>query len=455
MRSGWSRELAQPRVPFSHSLCLFVLLFLFFLLVFCVLFVFFLLLFLTLLVQGCRLSTLFLCNLLFEHTWHFFGDPIQFAAFSEQIFRMADFQLQVVGALADFRGRTRRTWFFFQDSLERCFKVWLFVRSRARVQVHRTGFQGHRVKVQRALVAQFWSRRLESLSGSWAKRIFILNYAIFQQQKTNTPSTLPSSILQECGFCHVFSPRGAMIDQSHHPRCRHIRRLPPPQWWTRHTHPKDRYLPGLPEKENETAESSFERGCVGPLTLQPLEYTLKYTYSVTSLMWYNTQRKKLKLCLCKDPVRMCHCRVIDQPITDTCATHPLHIFTSRKRLKIGIQSPPCHVHHVDTSWAPTTNATHGMRQQISRNAFGHCMVKVFNGKTWWLASYPSCGIHVEWSCSMLALLMNFWTLWHDVNRMFLEQRMQYTAVYSKGLKCDPRLWDRESMMEGEDWLMPS
>ena len=115
---------------------------------------------------------------------------------------------------------------------------------------------------------------------------------------------------------------------------------------------------------------------------------------------------------------MCHCRVIDQPITDTSATHPLHIFVSWKRLKIGIQSPPCHVHHVDTSWAPTANATHGMRQQISRNAFGHCMVKVFNGKTWWLASYPSSGIHVEWSCSMPALLMNYWTLWQDVNRMF-------------------------------------
>ena len=295
MRSGWSRELAQPRAPFSHSLCLFVLLFLFFLLVFCVLFVFFLLLFLTLLVQGCRLSTLFLCNLLFEHTWHFFGDPIQFAAFSEQIFRMADFQLQVVGALADFRGRAIRTWFFFQDSLERCFKVWLFVRSRARVQVHRSRATGlpegesrlgsrprrlpgaesgpveASVKQRRTrrdlmgLVAQFWSRRLESLSGSWAKRIFILNYAIFQQQKTNTPSQhLTVKHFAGAWLCLFFLPRGAMIDQSHHPRCRHIRRLPPPQWWTRHTHPKDRYLPGLPEKENETAESSFGRGCVGP-----------------------------------------------------------------------------------------------------------------------------------------------------------------------------------------------
>ena len=87
--------------------------------------------------------------------------------------------------------------------------------------------------------------------------------------------------------------------------------------------------------------------------------------------------------------RMCHCRVIDQPLQ--IPVPPIRFTSSHrgKRLKIGIQSPPCHVHHVDTSWAPTANATHGMRQQISRNAFDHCMVKVFNGKTWWLASYPA------------------------------------------------------------------
>ncbi len=192
-----------------------------------------------------------------------------------------------------------------------------------------------------------------------------------------------------------------MTNQSHHPRCRHIRRLPPPQWWTRHTHPKDRYPPGLKERENEKSLGNLQGWFLKRLlgswegVVRPTLCLGKYEgyramlwiwyYDATSLMWYNPI--KLKLCPCKDQTLMCHCRMVDHPLQIPVPPllRSIHFTSSKwKHLKIGIQSPPCHVHHVDTSWAPTANATHRMRQQILRNAFGHCMVKVFNGKTWWL-----------------------------------------------------------------------